>query len=289
MSSISVNAYAKINLGLFITGKRADGYHTLETLFAPVSWHDTLRFSPSEEISMRCTNADLPTDESNLCIRAARALQAHAGVGRGVSMELDKQVPFGAGLGGGSSDAAAVLRVLNRFWGIDAPMEELHPLAVKLGADVPYFLEMEGLAYAGGIGDELFDLRSALPWFVVTVFPMEHISTAWAYGNFHRRFGLERPDLRTLAAALSEGPESLRPELFENDFESAVFEQFPKVAAVKQALLAAGAMFSSLSGSGSAVYGLFEREEEAARAIASLPAEYPSNLTPPGFTMRQPA
>ncbi|TCD48654.1 4-(cytidine 5'-diphospho)-2-C-methyl-D-erythritol kinase [Chlorobium sp. N1] len=288
MNPISVNAFAKINLGLFITGKRQDGYHTLETIFAPVSWHDTLRFSPADTISMRCTNADLPTDDSNLCIRAARSLQAHASLSAGVSIELDKRVPFGAGLGGGSSDAAAVLRVLNRFWNINAPLEELHPLAVKLGADVPYFFEMEGLAYAGGIGDELTDLDSALPWYVVTVFPSEHISTAWAYGNFHRRFGIERPDIKTLAAGLSATHETERLALFENDFESAVFEQFPMVAEVKRLMLNAGAVFSSLSGSGSAVYALFGREDEALQALSSLPDAYPSNITPPGFTMRQP-
>jgi 4-diphosphocytidyl-2-C-methyl-D-erythritol kinase len=287
MPSISVHAFAKINLGLFITGKRDDGYHNLETIFAPVSWHDTLCFSPDDAISMRCTNADLPTDGSNLCIRAARSLQEYSGVMDGVSIELDKQVPFGAGLGGGSSDAATVLRVLNGFWNINAPLEDLHPLAVKLGADVPYFLEMEGLAYAGGIGDELTDLHAALPWYVVTVFPAEHISTAWAYRNFHPRFGQSRPDIRTIASDLSGIGDSGQLGLFENDFQSAVFEQFPKVGRVHRDLLEEGAVFASLSGSGSAVYGLFESALDARRAIERQPAAYPTNLTPPGFSMRQ--
>jgi len=205
MAPFTVKAFAKINLGLFITGKRDDGYHTLSTVFAPINWYDILSFSAADTIVMSCTDTELPVDDSNLCVRAACLLQQEGDVKDGVSMLLDKRVPFGAGLGGGSSDAATVLRVLNSFWNINMSSVDLHRLAVMLGADVPYFLEMQGLAYAGGIGDELVDLNGAIPWFVVTVFPSEHISTAWAYGNFHKRFELERPDLRVLAGELSSG------------------------------------------------------------------------------------
>ncbi|QEQ56651.1 4-(cytidine 5'-diphospho)-2-C-methyl-D-erythritol kinase [Chlorobium phaeovibrioides] len=285
---LTVKAFAKINLGLFITRKRDDGYHTLSTLFAPIDWYDILSFSAADAIEMSCTNPDLPVDDSNLCVRAARLLQDESGVKEGVSMLLDKRVPFGAGLGGGSSDAATVLRVLNSFWDINLSSVDLHRLAVSLGADVPYFLEMQGLAYAGGIGDELVDLNMTIPWFIVTVFPCEHISTAWAYGHFHRRFELERPDLQALARQLSSDGKAELLRLFENDFESAVFEQFGNVRQVKTDLLSAGALFSSLSGSGSAVYGLFEGESAAREVMAAMEAKgYPVSLTPPGFSMRQ--
>ncbi len=287
MPSLTVKSFAKINLGLLITGKRDDGYHTLETIFAPINWYDAIEFSESEVISMSCSNVTLPVDDNNLCIRAAKALQQFAGTSRGVTMKLHKQVPFGAGLGGGSSDAATVLRVLNDLWQIHASSSDLHAIAVTLGADVPYFLEIKGLAYARGIGDDLDDLGITLPYHVVTVFPEEHISTVWAYKNFYPHFDRQLPDLKASVSALClSGQKELLP-VFENDFEPAVFDHFPAVRRVKSTLLEAGSIFASLSGSGSAVFGLFEREDQALAAMKLLPEAYRTSLTPPGFSMEQ--
>jgi 4-diphosphocytidyl-2-C-methyl-D-erythritol kinase len=283
----SVKAFAKINLGLLITGKRQDGYHTLETIFAPINWYDTIEFTDSDIISMSCSNIDLPVDDNNLCIKAAKSLQQFAGIRNGSAMKLHKQVPFGAGLGGGSSDAATVLRVLNELWQVNASSAELHALAVKLGADVPYFLAMKGLAYACGIGEELDDLGFTLPFYIVTVFPEEHISTVWAYRNFYPRFDRQLPDLKKLASELClSGKNEVFPA-FENDFESAVFDHYPQVRQVKSTLLDAGGIFASLSGSGSAVFGLFESEELAQAAMKRLPDSYRMSLTSPGFSMVQ--
>ena len=287
MYTLSQKAFAKINLGLFITGKRQDGYHTLETIFAPINWYDTLEFSDSDMISMSCSNNTLPVDDNNLCIKAARSLQQFAGTRKGVAMNLHKQVPFGAGLGGGSSDAATVLRVLNELWQLHVSPIELHSLAVKLGADVPYFLAIKGLAYAQGIGDELNDLALTLPYFIVTVFPEEHISTLWAYKNFYPRFEREHPDLDKLVSELCISGNKEGLALFENDFEFAVFDNFPVVRQVKSTLLEAGSIFASLSGSGSAVFGLFEREYDALAAMNRLPETYRKSLTRPGFSMEQ--
>jgi 4-diphosphocytidyl-2-C-methyl-D-erythritol kinase len=287
MHSLTVKSFAKINLGLLITGKRDDGYHTLETIFAPINWYDVIEFSDSDTVSMSCSNVDLPVDDDNLCIRAAKSLQHFSGTTKGVTMKLLKQVPFGAGLGGGSSDAATVLRVLNELWQLNASSTELHALAVKLGADVPYFLSMKGVAYARGIGDELEDLGFTLPYHVVTVFPEEHISTVWAYRNFYKRFDREIPDLKQSVSELClSGNKAVFP-VFENDFEPAVFDHFPAVRSVKTALLDAGSVFASLSGSGSAVFGLFERESDALAAMKLLPESYRKSLTPPGFSMVQ--
>ncbi len=287
MSPLSVKAFAKINLGLLITGKRPDGYHTLETIFAPINWYDTLEFADSGLISMSCSNIALPVDDNNLCIKAAKSLQQFAGLQKGISMTLHKEVPFGAGLGGGSSDAATVLRVLNDLWQVNASPAELQALAVKLGADVPYFLAMKGLAYAEGIGDELDDLALTLPYYIVTVFPEEHISTVWAYKNFYPRFERELPDLKLLVSELCSFGKKEGISAFENDFEPAVFDYFPAVRLVKSTLLDAGSIFASLSGSGSAVFGLFEREDEALAAMKRLPETYRMSLTPPGFGMVQ--
>ena len=287
MSSLSVKSFAKINLGLLITGKRDDGYHTLETVFAPINWYDVIDFSDSGVISMSCSNINLPIDDTNLCIRAAKSLQKYAGINRGVTMKLHKQVPFGAGLGGGSSDAATVLRVLNDLWQVNASSDDLHLLAVALGADVPYFLEIKGLAYARGIGDDLDDLGFTLPYYKVTVFPEEHISTVWAYKNFYPHFDRELPDLKKCVKELClSGKKEVLP-VFENDFEPAVFDHFPVVKFVKSELLDAGSVFVSLSGSGSAVFGLFEREDQALAAMKILPEAYRMSLTPPSFSMEQ--
>jgi len=287
MYTLSLKAFAKINLGLLITGKRHDGYHTLETIFAPINWYDTIEFSDSDAISMSCSNNNLPVDDNNLCIKAARSLQQFAGTRKGVAMNLHKQVPFGAGLGGGSSDAATVLRVLNEFWQLNVSPIELHSLAVKLGADVPYFLAIKGLAYAQGIGDELYDLALTLPYFIVTVFPEEHISTLWAYKNFYPQFERELPDFKKLVSELCLSGKKEGLPLFENDFEPAVFDYFPVVRQVKSTLLEAGSIFASLSGSGSAVFGLFEREDDALAAMNCLSETYQKSLTRPGFSMEQ--
>lgn len=285
MQQISVKAFAKINLGLFITGKRPDGYHTLETVFAPISWYDEFSFMPSDDLAMTCSNQELPSDDSNLCIRAAKALREFAGTSQGVSIALTKNIPFGAGLGGGSSDAAKTLNVLNTLWNINAPAAELKSIAVTLGADVPYFLETSGLAFASGIGDELEDLDCSLPFSILTVFPGEHISTVWAYRNFYHRFERKTPDLKKLTFDLCNNRNPAVLQSYENDFEPVVFNNYPSVRAVKEELLGKGAVYASLSGSGSAVFGLFQDIEKAETAAESFQESYPLSLTPPSFRM----
>lgn len=285
MRHVSVKACAKINLGLLITGRRPDGYHTLETVFAPIDWFDTLDFTLADGIGMSCSNLALPSDDSNLCIRAAKALRELACTDAGVEINLVKRVPFGAGLGGGSSDAAATLRVLNELWGIHAPSAELHRLAVRLGADVPYFLDMKGLAYAAGIGEELEDLALSLPYHVVTVFPEVQVPTVWAYRNFRPRFDRSVPDLKGLASRLCNMRDTSVLGVFENDFAPVVFEHYPVVREVRDLLLDSGAVFASLSGSGSAVYALFEEAARAGDAAERLSAFGRVNVTAAGFRM----
>ncbi|WP_294347097.1 4-(cytidine 5'-diphospho)-2-C-methyl-D-erythritol kinase [Prosthecochloris sp.] len=287
MQHISVKAFAKINLGLLITGKRPDGYHTLETVFAPVNWYDELTFSSADELSMTCSNLDLPSDDNNLCLKAANALRDYAEMSKGATIRLTKNIPFGAGLGGGSSDAATTLKVLNVLWEIHAPSDDLHALAVKLGADVPYFLESSGLAFASGIGEELLDLERFLPFYIVTVFPGEHISTVWAYKNFYPKFERKVPDLKEMLIELCEGKDLTVLPAFENDFEGVVFDYYPSVRQVKERLLEEGALFASLSGSGSAVFGLFDRQDAAEKAMLAFGEKGKACLTPPSFEMMQ--
>ena len=266
-------APAKINLGLHVLRRRADGFHAVETVLLRIPWHDRIRVEPNAggtdaPVSMTCSDPALPTDDRNLCVQAARRLADVVEDPTPVSIHLDKRVPYGAGLGGGSSDAAATLRLLSEVWQA-VPAERLHALAAAIGSDVPFFLDASA-AHATGRGEQLEPLVDPAtqrpyrpPFALVVVVPPVSISTAEAYGRVEPR-DHPRPDLREVV--LSNDLERWRRELI-NDFEAPVLAGYPVVARVREALTDAGAGYASLSGSGSAVFGLFE-SDEAARAAA---------------------
>jgi 4-diphosphocytidyl-2-C-methyl-D-erythritol kinase len=246
-----VESPAKINWSLRITGRRDDGYHDLETLFQTITLHDVITFREAERLSLTCDDPTIPTDETNLILRAARALGAPP-----VSIELQKRIPAGGGLGGGSSNAAATLVALSQMFGITKP---LHDIALGLGSDVPFFL-LGGTAYATGRGEVLTPLPSrSIP--LLLVLPEERVMTAEAF-RLVRRFsvplGLER---------LSQ----MRFEDFANDFEEPVFSLLPRLRMIKERLLRAGAMWASMTGSGSTIVGAFASEalRDAAKAAFS--------------------
>lgn len=268
-------APAKINLGLHVLRRRPDGFHAVETVLIRIPWHDRVRVEPAVPtgdrlLAMTCTDASLPVDEGNLCVRAALALAGE--VDRDVApaaLHLDKRLPYGAGLGGGSSDAAQTLRLLNEFWDLDLSMEELHGLAARLGSDVPFFLEAPA-AYATGRGERVAPLidpatrRPYVPPFaLVLVVPPVAVATAEAYAGVEPQ-DHPRPDLREVV--LSSDLERWQRDLV-NDFEATVLAAHPAVARAKQLLVDAGAGYASLSGSGSAVYGFFD-DDGAAEAAA---------------------
>ena len=262
-------APAKINLGLHILRRRADGYHDLQTIFYPLRWADTLHMWEAPSFSLTCDEPALPCDESNLVMRAARALAAETGESRGAGMMLQKRVPMGAGLGGGSSDAAATLRQLLRLWDRTVPRPVLHRMARSLGSDVPFFLDPKP-AYATGRGEVLNVLkRYALPYALVVVVPPVHISTAWAFGQVQpARCG--RADLRDVVC--SNDLAHWRTALV-NDFEGPVFAAHPVLRARKEALLGMGAGYAALTGTGSAVFGIFESDDLAQEAARQADAE----------------
>lgn len=278
-------ACAKINLALYVTDKLPNGYHSLETIFAPIDWADTLSFSPSETIEMTCSNPAIPTDASNLCVKAARLLQERCGARQGVRIHLEKNIPFGAGLGGGSSDAATTLSYLNRFWGLNLSKAELARLALSLGADVPYFLATSGLAFAEGVGEKLTDLNRSLPFAIVVAFPNEPVSTAWAYQNLRLSFPRRAPDCRNALKNLLETGDPKFWSAFENDFEPLVEATFPVVRELKREFAERGAIKAMMSGSGSAVYGVFDDEAIAKRCFEALSQRFPASYTPPNFAV----
>ena len=281
-SPVTVRAYAKINLGLRILRKRPDGYHDIETVFHRIDLFDELSLSPAAEIEVISDSEAAPGDEKNLCHRAARMLRERAGVRHGVSIRLAKRIPVGAGCGGGSSDAAAVLRTLPRLWGVGITGESLLSVAAELGSDVPYFLA-DGSAAASGRGEILDYFTLDLPFAILLCNPGIPVSTAWAYGEIIPRSDPTRPPLREIIAGGIAEPSRLQEELV-NDFEGPVFRQHPAIRTIKEEMIANGAAYASLSGSGSSVFGFF-RQLPAARALSEKfqSAGYRTAVTPPHF------
>ena len=261
-------APAKINLGLHVLRRRSDGYHDIETVMHRIGWADRVTATPADTLSMTCSDPELPIDGGNLCMQAAQRLQAMFDVAAGATLHLDKTVPYGAGLGSGSSDAVATLQLLGTLWELDAPLEALHDIAASIGSDVPFFLNGSA-ALATGRGDQLVPLHGQhstpyeMPFSVVIVVPDVRIATPDAYGMVAPSAEL-RPDLSALVR--SSDLSRWRNELV-NDFEAPVLEAYPAIRSVKQLLNDQGAGYASLSGTGSAVYGLF-RDAAAARDAA---------------------
>ena len=258
---------SKINLGLHVLRKRADGYHDLETVFLPIGWSDQITIEAAPDFSMTCSHPDLPVDEGNLCLKAARLLAQHTGYTGGVRIHLEKNLPVGAGLGGGSANAARILVELTRLWNVQPAPEDLQNMAAQLGSDVAFFLHQTP-AFAEGRGEVLHPLMDQngqpyrFPFSLCVVMPPLHVSTAAAYRAI-RPHDVNRPDLRALVA--SNNLAAWRAALV-NDFEAPIFDQFPLIATVKTALYDAGAAYAAMSGSGAAVFGVFAHPNDAAQA-----------------------
>lgn len=268
---MTLDAPAKINLGLEVLARRADGFHDINTVFHRIGLADTISLAPREHaVTLSCSAADIPTDERNLCVRAALALRARTGCDRGVHIDLVKHIPDGAGLGGGSSDAASVLRALVDLWVLDIDDRDLAAIAASIGSDVPYFLG-EGSAYATGRGELLTYFPLALPYDIVVAHPGVRVPTAWAYGAL-RHEGVKVPtDLPAVWHEHLREPEQLRA-LVRNDFEAPVCAEYPAIARLRTAIAEAGADLVLMSGSGSAVFGLFAASAAAEACVRMLDA-----------------
>jgi len=278
MREVRIPAYAKINLRLEVLGKRDDGYHELRTVFQTISLHDTLLFRSSSRPGVSLVihgNEELSREavEKNLVYRAVDALRAECKPRTGVEIALQKNIPAGRGLGGGSSDAAAALLGYLRFIGKTIEPERLLALAAALGADVPFFL-LGGRALGVSKGDEIYPLPDAPRFSLLIVSPKDiHVPTPDAYRWLHA------PRLASLTktaadhklygfCALCWSAQGVR---LSNDFESAVFRRHPRLGQIKRALLQAGASEALLAGSGSAVFGVFPSPAKARRAAVGFP------------------
>ncbi len=264
---MTVRSFAKINLGLEIVGRRPDGYHDIRTLFQTVTLADELGFeaAPAGVLRLEGDDPSVAWDGTNLVHRAARLLLERRGTGPGVRITVKKTVPAGKGLGGGSSNAAATLLALNRMWDLGLDTGELAGLAVRLGADVPFFLQ-GGLCLGEGVGDRLTRLPDLRPLPCLLVLPPFPIRTADIYAGVGP----------TLTSAAKVGKivrflESGDFGLLENDLERVIFRAHPELEGWKTFFRERGALLAQVSGSGSAVYGLFADAESALEAQRRLP------------------
>ncbi|MDR6420669.1 4-(cytidine 5'-diphospho)-2-C-methyl-D-erythritol kinase [Paraburkholderia phenoliruptrix] len=265
-------APAKLNLFLHITGRRPDGYHTLQTVFQLLDWGDTLHFTRRDDgLVTRSTDiADVPP-EHDLTVRAANLLKAHTDSPQGVDIEIDKRLPMGAGLGGGSSDAATTLLALNRLWNLNLPRQELQDLALKLGADVPFFVFGKN-AFAQGVGEAL-DVVQLPPRHFLVVTPRVHVPTAAIFSEKALTRDSKALTITDFPAELScntEWPESFG----RNDMQQVVVGKYAEVAQVLRWF--ENIAPARMSGSGASVFAAFRSKAEAEAAQAKLPGEWNS-------------
>ena len=238
---------AKINIGLNIISKRADGYHNLESIFYPIAWCDILEIIPSKQLSFESTGLTIP-GQDNLCLKAFELMESHYDIAS-VSMHLHKNIPIGAGLGGGSSDAAFTLMALNTIFELDLEKDQLKKMAAQLGADCPFFIYNKP-SLASGIGEILnpIDLNMS-NYHLLVVKPDVFVSTSEA-------FSFIEPQTPSLSL-LEEVKMPIEKWTLKNDFEDRIFQHYPEILEIKKSLIQAGALYASMSGSGSSIYGIF--------------------------------
>lgn len=271
MERISLRAPAKVNLRLDVLGKRPDGYHEIRTWMYPISLADELRIQKVDTaaITISCTHPDLPLDEENLSYRAADLFLKEHALSGGVQIEIVKHIPLAAGLGGGSSDAAAVLKGMNILWNNNVPLEGLMEMGAQIGADVPFFLFGKG-AVMGGRGERVVKPLPPLKLWMLLINPGLPLSTKQVYEQ--GKWGLTKDRGDNRISMPSQDLEKMGTFLH-NDLEGPALELLPTIGHIKESMLAAEASGVLMTGSGPTVFGLFAQESEAERAAKDLKME----------------
>tara|TARA_Y100000590_G_scaffold79445_1_gene88233 strand:+ start:140 stop:1048 length:909 start_codon:yes stop_codon:yes gene_type:complete len=265
---------AKINLGLLIHSKRADGFHELETLLQMVAWFDELELERTlEKVDLFCDTPGIPNDETNLVVKAARLLQKYfPNRCGGVKITLKKNIPSGAGLGGGSGNAAGTLFALNYLWDLKLPRKDLIEISAELGSDVPFFL-VSPCAIGTGRGEILQPIKNPINFYVLMVYPNFPVPTAWVYGNLKLKLTKSKNNISILANFLTHSEFAQLGKALCNDLETVVFKRYPEILGIKNELLSLGAGGALLSGSGSTVFGIFDNPDLAKIALARFATE----------------
>lgn len=265
IKALRLKSPAKVNLRLDILKRRDDGYHEIRTIFQKISLYDTLSVSFKKEkgISITTDHPDLPVGKENLVYRAAQMVLKKSDYEGGLDIAIRKKIPLGAGLGGGSSNAATVLKALNQLLELHLPMKELMNMGSSIGADVPFFF-LKGAAIATGIGERLKRIELPDLWYVL-INPGFEVSTRWAYQNFmltKRRFHFNLRRFGRTPAGIS--------RLLWNDLEGVVCKKYPQIEVMKQMVLSSGALGALMTGSGPTVFGVFSVRQDAEKAFEKL-------------------
>lgn len=274
---IALKSPAKINWSLYVLSRRDDGYHNIISLMQCIDLHDSLIFEKSDKIEL-FSNMIIPAEE-NIILKAVKVLQEYACIKKGVKITLEKKIPIGAGLGGGSSNAAYTLIGLNQLWDLKLSNSELIKLGSMIGSDVPFFFHCP-MAMVEGKGDILKPLHIKKSYTLLLVKPLISISTAWAYREISSKNSLHKDhknieltktvdninNIKLIYNALKTGDITNMKSLVKNDFEAVVIEKYPIISYIKMKMTQAGASIALMSGSGSTVFGLFDNKEKALNA-----------------------
>ncbi len=267
----TLKAPAKINWFLNVLGRRDDGYHNIVSVMQMIDLYDTLTFKKADSIIIECSE-DIPLNK-NLVYKAAILLREGCGVKNGACIRIKKAIPIGAGLGGGSSDAASALEGLNRLWGLGLSKGRLSKLSESIGSDIPFFFNSP-IAIISGRGERVKALKAGRSFCLLLVKPNPSVSSRWAYENFNNGLvesGLTKntakgDNTKLFIKAIENGDLSVVSEGIFNDLEDAVFRRYPVIKRIKCMLLKTGALGAVMSGSGSTVFGLFKGSKDAIRA-----------------------
>mgnify|MGYP000846264744 CR=1 FL=1 len=270
MEFVEVKARAKINLSIDVIKKREDGYHELKMVMQTVDLHDRIRLKAIKSgIELVCNHPFVPSDSRNLAYKAAQLFLDRYNVKSGVRIEIEKRIPVAAGLAGGSSDAAAVLKGMNELFSMGIENSRLMVDGKVLGADVPYCVK-GGTALAEGIGDILTELNSLENVDVVIVKPGLNVSTAWVYKNFDFGKIVDKPDMDLIVEAINNREIDVLARNMKNVLEAVTAEKYQIIHHIKERLVKLGALGSLMSGSGPSVFGIFEDRKTAEKAFNTI-------------------
>lgn len=276
-SVLKLKSKSKVNIGLRIINKRKDGFHNIHTVFQELDFHDILTISKLSSGCSFSSNVDWLDDSSdNLCIKAYNLMNENYDIG-GISISLNKMIPPGSGLGGGSSNAASIIKAINELYELKASYSDLEKISSQIGADVPFFIR-GGVQLGEGLGTKLTQIKKEINGFFMLVIPDFQINTSWAYSK--SKILLEKPS-KAVNFKYQMEKKHIPFELFENDFESIICPSYPEIGVIKDELQAYNACYTSLSGSGSTVYAIFNDKADAKSAELQLSKSHITFITTP--------
>jgi 4-diphosphocytidyl-2-C-methyl-D-erythritol kinase len=270
MKELTIKTPAKINIGLNILSKREDGYHNLETIFYPINWWDELTIREDDKFALITNNSQLNIECNNTITKARELIGELTGIEIKAKVTLNKRIPIGAGMGGGSSDGAAALILYNKFYDLKLSNEVLYSLALKIGADAPFFIEPKP-KFGSSRGEIFESIGLIIDKPILIVNPGIHISTSWAFSKIRPK--MPKIHLNQIEFGENNGLSNLKNNIV-NDFESVVFESHPEIKEIKDKMYDLGAEFSLMTGSGSTVFGIFPDISSVQNASREFPTNY---------------